>query len=48
MVPSALVVQDRRQAEEQLLESEMRLAGIVDMALDAIITVDAAQNHRGF
>jgi two-component system, cell cycle sensor histidine kinase and response regulator CckA len=43
LVPSALVVQDRKQAEEQLLESEMRLAGIVDMALDAIITVDAAQ-----
>ncbi|AOW12839.1 hypothetical protein LPB72_17760 [Hydrogenophaga crassostreae] len=43
LVPSALVVQDRRQAEEKLLESEMRLAGIVDMALDAIITVDATQ-----
>jgi len=43
LVPSALVVQDRKQAEEQLLESENRLAGIVDMALDAIITVDAAQ-----
>jgi two-component system cell cycle sensor histidine kinase/response regulator CckA len=43
LVPSGLVVQDRKQAEEQLLESEMRSAGIVDMALDGIITVDAAQ-----
>ncbi len=36
-------VTERRRAEEQLRESQSRLAGIVDSAMDAIITVDDRQ-----
>jgi len=36
-------VTDRKRAEAALVASERRLAGIVDLAMDAIITCDAAQ-----
>jgi len=36
-------VTDRKRAEAALMESERRLAGIVELAMDAIITCDAAQ-----
>jgi PAS domain S-box-containing protein len=36
-------ITDRKRASEALIEQEQRLAGIVDSAMDAIITVDAEQ-----
>ena len=36
-------ISDRKQAEQTLLESQTRLAAIVDSAMDAVITVDADQ-----
>ena len=37
-------ISDRRRAEQELVDGRRRLAGIVDSAMDAIISVDAA--HR--
>ena len=36
-------ISERIQAEEKLRESQMRLAGIIDSAMDAIVTLDADQ-----
>jgi PAS domain S-box-containing protein len=36
-------ISDRRRAEQELVEGRQRLAGIVGSAMDAIISVDAAQ-----
>jgi PAS domain S-box-containing protein len=36
-------ITERKHAEESLRESQARLAGIVDTAMDAIVSVDAAQ-----
>jgi PAS domain S-box-containing protein len=38
-----LEVDDRKRAEGELLESQARLSGIIDSAMDAIISVDAEQ-----
>ena len=41
-------ITERKQAEEGLRESQARLAGIINSAMDAIITVDEAQNIQLF
>jgi PAS domain S-box-containing protein len=41
-------ITERKQAEEALSESHAQLAGIIDAAMDAIITADANQRILGF
>ncbi len=48
---TSMVIRDitkRVQVEEKLRESQLRLAGIIDSAMDAIITLDADQHHYPF
>ncbi|MBI5352717.1 MAG: PAS domain S-box protein [Chloroflexi bacterium] len=41
-------ITDRKRAEEKLSESRAQFVGIIDAAMDAIITVDAGQSIIGF
>src|SRR5690606_28968157 len=43
VLSSIVDISQRKKAEQALRESEARLAGVIDSAMDAIITVDSQQ-----